>query len=1157
MQGSIKSMKTENPEFLKTLCNYHVVCLQETIKPVAIPGYRSFCNIRKGKSVNHGGVCTLVRNDLSEGVRRINNITESSDFVILKISKSALKMKRDIYIINLYISPKNSSWSLKRDYEPFEELSRVLDTLAKRDDGDLILAGDFNSRIGELDDFLTDDKLATFVDIPSDVNNSINLKQRNSLDKHSNSYKNEFLDFIIGYKLIILNGRTIGDIYGDYTCVKWNGCSLIDYGIISQDLAKSIISFRVLKFTEFSDHKPIEITIKADVTSKVPDNTQKYPFCHKRFIMTDEGKLLLTESQKSDEYKEIINDILTSDYSDVNTLNKNITDSLVNLADVSFKSTKPWRIKDCKGDKPWVDGSCKEAKKGLNKALRILNNNNNSDFIRKRYYSVKKRYFRHLNSKRSKYMSDLNSKIEHGKVLDWKAFKKLSTSNSQEQKFDNGDVTTFSTFFTELYADKHTTLTANQKENFMQDALRINTETQHAPETEQLLNGDISMEELIFGISQLNTGKSASDDLISNDILKLLSVDSKLAVLKLFNLCLANGVYPWHNSVVTPLLKKGDRKNPDNYRAIAVGSCLGKLFSSIILERITTYRHSHCPDPPNQMGFRKNAQTIDHILTIRTILEKYKKLKKKVYCVFVDLKKAFDTVPRQALLFKLAHMGITGRVFDVVRDMYVSSTMQLKMGNVLSNTIKVQKGTEQGHTLSPEFFKCYLNDLTPLLDSPDVPELSNMLISHLLWADDLVLMGLNLKTAQHLLDTFQKFCVDWGLEINIAKSSLIIFNKKSLKNNSDFVYLGNSALDTVDSYTYLGIKLHMSGSMNFAMQDLYKKAMRANNALRMYLDRSRVSVKATIKLFDTLIKPILMYGAPIWTPNLNVVKNFIDYENIQSDTTPKRRQEITASLHRKLSNISAEKLHLRYLKWCLGVHKYSSNSACWNELARLPLLCSFMKQTLAYADRIEDLPDTALVKRAWLDQKLLQLPWYTATYAMTGYSGDQPVMTKFKSTFSEIWKSHLQKQSKLDFYRSVTQDYNDEPEEYLSAIKNFKHRSRLTRIRISAHRLAIETGRYINLKREDRICCLCDTNKVEDEAHFLLCCPALADERAPIIDKLVDDDIIDKDAPLQQTDPRLIVNHLEDHATNGIRIRLIAKQIHLMLEKRTSLREIN
>ena len=117
-------------------------------------------------------------------------------------------------------------------------------------------------------------------------------------------------------------------------------------------------------------------------------------------------------------------------------------------------------------------------------------------------------------------------------------------------------------------------------------------------------------------------------------------------------------------ALVTPLHKKGDRANPDNYRAIAVSSAIGKLFSNILLERLVKFRNVQCPDPPNQLGFCKEAQTADHIFTLSTCIEKYLGAKKRIYSCFIDFKKAFDSVSREALLYKLANLGIEGRFLD-------------------------------------------------------------------------------------------------------------------------------------------------------------------------------------------------------------------------------------------------------------------------------------------------------------------------------------------------------------------------------------------------------------------------------------------------------------------------------------------------------------
>ena len=157
---------------------------------------------------------------------------------------------------------------------------------------------------------------------------------------------------------------------------------------------------------------------------------------------------------------------------------------------------------------------------------------------------------------------------------------------------------------------------------------------------------------------------------------------------------------------------------------------------------------------------------------MQTIISKYKKLKKPVYAVFVDFKKAFDSVCRQALFYELTKCGITGKFYNVLKNIYSNSCAFIKLSGYLSKKFGVSKGTEQSHPLSPDLFKIYLSDLSCLLEFDECPELSKKLITHLLWADDLILLSLNPETAQNQINVLGKFCTDWGIEVNKSKLKL-------------------------------------------------------------------------------------------------------------------------------------------------------------------------------------------------------------------------------------------------------------------------------------------------------------------------------------------------------------------------------------------------
>ena len=214
-----------------------------------------------------------------------------------------------------------------------------------------------------------------------------------------------------------------------------------------------------------------------------------------------------------------------------------------------------------------------------------------------------------------------------------------------------------------------------------------------------------------------------------------------------------------NTAVITPIHKKGDIYDPNNYSAIAVVSCIGKLLSSILLERLHMFRAENAPNPSNQLGFCAEARTVDHVLTMDTCIQKYvEKHGKKLFSYFIDFKNAFDTVCREALIYKLNLIGIKGKFLEVLSHMYRNSKAKIKLLNRISEVIDINVGTKQGHPMSPELFKIYLLDLSAKLNGDAkklcLPSLNNNTVSHLLWVDDLILLALDERSLKHHLPIY-------------------------------------------------------------------------------------------------------------------------------------------------------------------------------------------------------------------------------------------------------------------------------------------------------------------------------------------------------------------------------------------------------------------
>ena len=251
-------------------------------------------------------------------------------------------------------------------------------------------------------------------------------------------------------------------------------------------------------------------------------------------------------------------------------------------------------------------------------------------------------------------------------------------------------------------------------------------------------------------------------------------------------------------------------------------------------------------------------------------------MRKRLYTCFVDFKKAFDTICRDLLLHKLQSLGIKGRFFKCLEYMYTNSKARLKIMNKMSEVFDILQGTEQGHPMSPELFKIYIHELSTKINELkciNTPMLNSISVSHLLWADDLVLIALDGKSLQYMINELESYCSEWGLEVNLKKTAVMIFNVtgRQLKECYSFYYNGEPIAST-KLYCYLGICYSLSGSMKPAQIQLKQKALRAYFSLKKQVCIGSITKEAVFKLFDALIKPIVSYSFQTWGPSSELIK---------------------------------------------------------------------------------------------------------------------------------------------------------------------------------------------------------------------------------------------------------------------------------------------
>ena len=148
----------------------------------------------------------------------------------------------------------------------------------------------------------------------------------------------------------------------------------------------------------------------------------------------------------------------------------------------------------------------------------------------------------------------------------------------------------------------------------------------------------------------------------------------------MFNKILESRSFPakWATGLVVPLHKKGSFDDTNNYRGITLISCFAKLFTSVLSNRLKQWAKATDASSDAQFGIKANHSTIDAIFILKYLIDRQMQAKKRLYCAFIDLKKAFDSVSRTSLWFKMIKSGIDGKLFDIIRSMYENIKLRVK-----------------------------------------------------------------------------------------------------------------------------------------------------------------------------------------------------------------------------------------------------------------------------------------------------------------------------------------------------------------------------------------------------------------------------------------------------------------------------------------------
>ena len=190
-----------------------------------------------------------------------------------------------------------------------------------------------------------------------------------------------------------------------------------------------------------------------------------------------------------------------------------------------------------------------------------------------------------------------------------------------------------------------------------------------------------------------------------------------------------------------------------------------------------------------QGSSKAGSRTSDHLLIVKFLIDKYVKHGGKyLYTCFVDLRKAFDTVPRTKLFYSLLKdYSIGGRFLKILQEMYSNNDIFVKLSDGLLQPFKTTVSVKQGCVFSPILFNLYIEKICQIFDQSCSPvTINDRDMNCLLWADDLLLVSKTAGGLQNCIDEIHSN--NLGLEINVKQTKVIIFNKRGtpLRKNSIF-----------------------------------------------------------------------------------------------------------------------------------------------------------------------------------------------------------------------------------------------------------------------------------------------------------------------------------------------------------------------------------
>ena len=768
------------------------------------------------KKLTKGGVAIYIHKKLKYNERKDLNIFEEGFFESCFIE--LFTQRKNIVIGEIYRVPGTNENNFITKYEDL--ISKI-----KREKKDIIIGTDQNL------DFL-------------------------KIHQHTNTAK--FLDVNLTNDLLPLITKP--------TRITHRSCTLIDNIYVSNGIAKNLES--IILTTEISDHLPCLALI--GIGRRKETNKPNKIRCRK---LNDANIARIKNALKFVDWTPINNSNTNEGYDFV--LNK-IVSVMNTIAPEKEVIIKPSKFIH----EPWMTRGLFESSKKCDKLFRKVNGISKED---DRYiqYKTYRNFYNKLKrrAKQSYYTRKITEYKNNAKKL-WGLLKDITKKANDKTTFVNSfridgqivdDAKQISSSFCKFYSGigaKFASKITSANKHF--------SEYMPDPSDSSVYLFPTTEFELKKIVSRLKSKKSSGYDGISNILLKSIIDEIKSPLTIIFNKSLKEGIFPNKMKLaeVIPIYKmKGNKDVMNSYRPVSLLPVISKVLEKLVHKRISSFIQKKMLLFDSQFGFRCKHSTIDAILEFIGKVIKGFDRGDKTLAVFLDLSKAFDTLPHKTLLKKLENFGIRGKALQWFESYLSARSMYVNFNGNKSETLPSgEYGVPQGSVLGPLCFILATNDLALTLKK----------CKCVLFADDTTLYTSN-KNIRQLKESMKhdlEVLIDWfkanKLTLNLEKTSFVLFQPQGNKSNDD-ITLSVDNIDISRERTVKFLGLFIDQHLKF---DSHVKHVCSTLAKNLYMLRNVMYIVpkwALRTLYHSYIQSNFMYGLSVWGPlvtkcNLNRVR---------------------------------------------------------------------------------------------------------------------------------------------------------------------------------------------------------------------------------------------------------------------------------------------